>query len=88
MSFLGTKSCLTEKLRLQMLFFFLIQKVFFKTMELKLVQRCETKVGADACKASHQLFIVPLPSSSILYLLFSWESKSGLSPALRTPLVI
>ena len=32
----------------------LIQK-FFPTMEQKLVQRCETKIVADACNASYQM---------------------------------
>ena len=66
MSLLGTKSCLKEKLRLQTTIFLellktvclsvdwvpkLIQKSF-QTMEQKLVQRCETKVVADAYNTS------------------------------------
>ena len=66
MSFLGTKSCLAEKLKSQTYLFCEIPKAVylsfdwvpkiiqksFQTMEQKLVQRCDTKVGADACKAS------------------------------------
>ena len=65
-NFLGTKSCPKEKLRIQTTFFLeilravclsvdwvpkLVQKSF-QTMEQKSVQRCETKVVADACNAS------------------------------------
>ena len=69
LSFVGTKSCLKEKLTLQTTIFLkilkavcikvnwvpnLIQKsFFFNTMEQKLLQRCETKVVADACNASY-----------------------------------
>ena len=68
MSFLGTKLCQTEKLRLKPLFFFLeilkavclsfdwvpkLIQINFQTMEQKLVQRCETEVDGDACKASY-----------------------------------
>ena len=70
LSFLRTKISLTEKLSLQTPFFFEILRVVcisfdwvpklikirFQAMEQKLVQRCETKVNADACKASYIYF--------------------------------
>ena len=66
MSFLGTKRCWTVKLRLKNPIFFEILKAVclsfgwepklirmnFQTMEKKFVQRCETEVDGDACKAS------------------------------------
>ena len=66
LSFLETKNCLKEKLRLQTTIFFEILiavcisvdwvpkliKKSFPTMEQKFVQRCETKVVADACNVS------------------------------------
>ena len=69
MSFLGTKSCLTEKIRSQTVIFFEILKVVclsfnwvpksiqnsFHTREQQVVQRCETRVAADACKGSNIL---------------------------------
>ena len=65
-----TKSCLTEKLSLQTPIFFrdsescmwhlqLGTKVnpdSVQAMEQKIVQRCETKVDADACKSSYLLW--------------------------------
>ena len=32
-------------------------QISIQTMEQKLVQRCETKVDADACKASYPWFV-------------------------------
>ena len=67
---LRTKSCLKENQNYQPQFFWeilkaacfsadwvpkLIQKSF-QTVEQNLVQRCETKVVADACNASYQLY--------------------------------
>ena len=34
-----------------------LMKISFKTIVQKLVQRCETKVNADACKASYCVFM-------------------------------
>ena len=68
LSFLRTKSCLTEEKKSSANPIFLkeilkavcstvnwVSKLFqisFQAMEQNLVQRCETKVDADACKAS------------------------------------
>ena len=68
MSFLKTKSGLTEKQSLQTSFLFLeilkavcltfdwvpkLVQISFQAMEQKLVQCCESKVDADAFKASY-----------------------------------
>ena len=72
MSFVGTKRCRTEKLRLKPQIFFLILKavrlsfdwvpkliqINFQTMEQKLVQRCETEVDGDACKATKEVIML------------------------------
>ena len=70
LSFLGTKRCRTEKLILKPLIFLEILKavclsfdlapkliqINFQIVEQKLVQRCETEVVGDACKASYRFF--------------------------------
>ena len=66
MAFFGTKSTLTQKIPFQTHFFFKILKAVclgfvhmtdigqipFQIIEQKLVQRCETHIKAQSCKAS------------------------------------
>ena len=68
LSFLGTKHYRTEKIKLKPLFFLEILKavclsfdlapkliqINFQIVEQKLIQRCETEVDGDACKASYE----------------------------------
>ena len=82
-----TKSCLTEKLSLQTPFFLEILKavcltfdlvpkliqISFQAMEQKLVQRCETKVNADACKSSNMLNIEICVTLHCIGLEYDWK---------------
>ena len=53
-------------------------QICFQAIEQKLVQRCQTKVDADACKASYGLGIAALMT-------VQWTAVSRVAPAKMVP---